>query len=91
MAKKNKRIEFNEEDRKYFIYENYYFRNFLKNQGKKYTKQERQKYNEKLHADKKRQEKKDQNKVVRFISLTNKYSYRSNRELKKDIKKCLVK
>ena len=63
----------------------------MKNQGKKYTKQERQKYNEKLHADKKRQEKKDQNKVVRFISLTIKNSYRSNRELKKDIKKCLVK
>jgi len=63
----------------------------LKNQGKKYTKKERQKYNEKLQTDKKRQEKKEHNKIVRLINLTDKNSYRSKRELKRDIKKCLAK
>lgn len=42
-------------------------RNFLRNQGKKYTKKERQTYNDKLKVDKKRQEKKENNKVVKKI------------------------
>ena len=55
-----KRIESN-------LYLLYIFRNFLRTQGKKYTKQERQKYNEKLKVDKKRQEKKENNKAVGII------------------------
>ena len=51
----------------------------MKSQGKKYSKKERQKYNEKLKVDRKRQEKKEHNKVVRNI-LKVKFFYRLKRE-----------
>ena len=37
---------------------------FLKNQGQKYSKQERRKYKEKLKINQKRKEKKEHNKMV---------------------------
>ena len=56
-AKKNKKlvIKFDEKDRK----------TFLLNQGKKYSKKERKKYQNKLKQEEKRKEKLEKNKLIK--------------------------
>lgn len=65
MGKKVDRVVFNEEDRKYLIF--FKIRKFLKGNGKKYTKQEKEKFKQKQKIQELKDTRKERNKVVCFF------------------------